>query len=384
MKEHFLVCTFLLFVFWSCDTPSTSFKEELTLFNKNTIQEEAKISAYQLQWVKPGGKGSINSENPYICYIWRGGENGYKGVEAHVWQVIFPNKITENAGSKTTRFVYKQNKFNGNLIRYAGCTVPDSEDAINLIKKAFDGNRSGSQHSNRQSNDSTLTIMSDCGDYECELEWDHSRQEYVCTAPPCDGGEDEENGDGPPYGDGGGGTPPGDGGGGDNDEELPEFLEPCDTGNAHLDDVPFQDAMYQAWFDSYGPDDEPYAHDQRNETMVIVTATSSGYAFEEIPPGPETSSCHFSAPGTSIPSNIVALIHTHPYGHNDTIEDSKCPAGAYNGNSVSSSDAALVQTIHDEPSLPSIPMYVIDKDKIRIIQPSNPNQYSQTFNRCGY
>lgn len=101
-------------------------------------------------------------------------------------------------------------------------------------------------------------------------------------------------------------------------------------------------------------------------------------------PGPNTSSCHFSAPGAQIPTNAVGLVHTHPYGHGDTLNDPRCPSGTYNAYNVSSLDAAMVQAIKDEPSLPPIPMYVIDKDNIRVIQPSNPSQYSQTHNRCGY
>lgn len=193
--------------------------------------------------------------------------------------------------------------------------------------------------------------------------------------------EEVKRKDDPPIG-GGGGDTPGDGGGGDYDEELPEFLEPCETGNAHLDNIPFQYAMYQAWSDSYGTDENPYDHDQRNEGIIIVTAISSGYKFDVIPPEPGTSSCHFDGGTYSVQTNTVALIHTHPYGHGDTINDSRCPSGTYNGNNVSSKDAALMQSLNNGGF--NIPIYVIDETRIRVIQPSNPSQYAQTINRCGY
>lgn len=182
-----------------------------------------------------------------------------------------------------------------------------------------------------------------------------------------------------------------DGGGGPEDVDACEWMsdplpwycsDPCDTGDSFIDNINIQQAMHEAWVNSYGPDHDPFNHDQRNETMYIATATSSGYEFTEIPPGSGSSSCHFSASG-SIPTNAVALIHTHPYGHGDTINDPACQ-GTYNGNNVSSDDEELVQFIKEHEQLPPIPMYVIDKDKIRVILPSDPSQYSQTINRCGY
>lgn len=197
--------------------------------------------------------------------------------------------------------------------------------------------------------------------------------EQLLPPPECsDGGGDECP---PPYycdGGGGGGLPP--------------LLNPCDTNGEHpvLDNVAVQQAMDDAWAGSYGSDGSPLPDDQRSEAMFMVLATMDGYEIEEIPPGPETSSCHFDGGEFSVPSNIVALIHTHPYSDGDTINDPRCGSGFYDGDDVSSGDESLMRTIGNSTILPPIPMYIIDKNKIRIIQPSNPSQYSETINRCGY
>ena len=141
--------------------------------------------------------------------------------------------------------------------------------------------------------------------------------------------------------------------------------------------------MHDTWLDSYGSADPPLSHNNRNEAMFMVLATSSGYEIDQITPGPNTSSCKFDI-DEPIQSNVVALIHTHPYSDGDTINDSRCSSGVYNGENVSSGDQAIVDFIDNSTTLPSILMYVIDKDKIRVIEPSNPSDYSQNVNRCGY
>lgn len=168
----------------------------------------------------------------------------------------------------------------------------------------------------------------------------------------------------------------------------PEYCsqEPCDTNGEYpvLGNADVQNAMDDAWLESYGSEDNPLPHGQRNEAMFMVLATIDGYVIEEIPPGPETSSCHFDFDGANITSNIAALIHIHPYSDGDDPDDPRCKSGFYNADDVSVGDEAIVQFISNSTILPDTPMYVMDKDKIRVIQPSNPSQYSETINRCGY
>jgi len=144
--------------------------------------------------------------------------------------------------------------------------------------------------------------------------------------------------------------------------------------------------MRTLWENSYGDEINPLPHDQRNEGMIMVTATSSGFEYTVLPPGPETSSCKFDMSESVLTSNIVALIHTHPYSHGDQVSDPRCQdgTGTYNGNNVSNGDKAIVEAIKSSSKLSPVPMYVIDKDKIRIIDPSNPSQYDRTLSRCGY
>lgn len=221
--------------------------------------------------------------------------------------------------------------------------------------------------------------------------------------PPGSGGPG-----GPGGGGGGGGAPPGGDGSPVDDpcyvdpNEPPQaqpvecLNDPCDwlappvgwmcgdtcqTNDGIIDDINVQVAMHEAWQASYGTDLNPLPHNQRNEAMYIVTVHSSGYEIEEIPPGPNTSSCHFDTPQTSIPSNTVAIIHTHPYSHDDVLEDPRCPAGTYDANTVSVGDQAMMQSIGSQLN---VSMFVIDKTNIRVLESSNPTTYSQTFARCGY
>lgn len=118
--------------------------------------------------------------------------------------------------------------------------------------------------------------------------------------------------------------------------------------------------------------------------MFMVTVTQSGMEITHIPPGPNTSSCHFDGGSFSIPSNIVALIHTHPYSNGDVINDPRCGSGSkiYDGDDVSNGDENLMRAFIANDR--SVPFYVMDKDKIRVIDPSNPSKYDDTINRCGY
>jgi hypothetical protein len=65
-------------------------------------------------------------------------------------------------------------------------------------------------------------------------------------------------------------------------------------------------------------------------------------------------------------------------------EDPESPVKEYAGDIASDPDLGIVQAIRDDNVLPDIPMYVIDEDKVRIIEPSNTSQYNETINRCGY
>ena len=151
-----------------------------------------------------------------------------------------------------------------------------------------------------------------------------------------------------------------------------------------MDDSGVQQAMENIWNKSYGSTESGLDHNQRNEAMFMVLATTSGYKIEAIPAGPETSSCHFDGGRYDIPSNIVALIHTHPYSDGDSINDPRCRSAEANNNEVSSRDSKIIRQINNSTVLPPTPMYVMDKEKIRIIQPSNPSKYSLAINRCGY
>ncbi|MEX2457016.1 MAG: hypothetical protein WD381_06860 [Balneolaceae bacterium] len=316
-------------------------------------------------------------------------------------------------------------------VRIASCILPDSETVISQVEAQLSdfgedtwaGHVSGAKgvvshidryeleevEENKASEESGFQVMSDCG-WFCQTVWytvttsggevisvviECDPQSWLYTCEPMEGGGsglDYPIGEEPecedptmPCYDGPGGPTPVD--------ECEWALTPppgicaqpevCDTSDPIIDDYNVQLAMFEVWKDSYGPNHDPLDDNDRRERMFMVTATSSGYEIEEFEPGPDTSPCHFDGGSISIPSNIVALFHTHPFGDGDSVNATSCPP-VYNGDFVSQADRNLVEEIANNLALPAIPMYVMDKDKIRVLDPSDTSQYSQTIDRCGF
>lgn len=168
-------------------------------------------------------------------------------------------------------------------------------------------------------------------------------------------------------------------------ESCQEEIDPCDTNGEHpaLDDIDVQETMYDVWSDSYGSDIDGLPDDQRNEAMFMVLATTSGYVTGRIPAGPGTSSCQFKVGSYSVPSNVVALIHTHPYSDGDSINDPRCPSGKiYDADDVSPGDQTVMNNFISVGY--DVPFYVMDKDEIHVLEPSDSTEYADEINRCGY
>ena len=170
------------------------------------------------------------------------------------------------------------------------------------------------------------------------------------------------------------------------DPTLPWMCgEPCTTRNPVIDDVFTQSAMDEYWKISFGTESSPLPHHQRNEAVIFITQSGNSYQFIEIQPS-NVSSCHWNATSVSKPSNLIGVLHIHPYAPGDSITDQRCldyrqwtppPQYPTYNPDVSSGDSGMV-------TLLQVPLYIMDKEKIRVLLPSHPNQYSSTFNRCGY
>ncbi|NBB76928.1 MAG: hypothetical protein GVY02_06060 [Bacteroidetes bacterium] len=346
-----------------------------------------------------------------------------KDYTYHQINLPFSKGITQRSEGVDLMYRYVVRTERDEILLQFEAVIPKDDKAAELVKRWIEkkivskaGREGKSSDSKQLVAEPVANSVGDCnaildpGDCEATLwvegfGWILDCGLTVCAAgpgdwpppPPDDPDWTDPNDCDDPTGFDCGGTGGGDddGGGGSGDDCDPTAIdqpagyeepepEPCQTGDPNLDNTSFQQQMAAAWVSSFGDESNPLPHDQRNEAMILVTAISSGLEFEEIVPD-TVSSCRFSAaPGTTIPTNTVALIHTHPYSDGDVINDPRCSAGSYNGTTVSPGDEALMQAISDATSLPPIPMYVIDKDKIRVIQPSNPSQYAQTDNRCGY
>ncbi|MDR9419252.1 hypothetical protein [Gracilimonas sp.] len=145
-------------------------------------------------------------------------------------------------------------------------------------------------------------------------------------------------------------------------EDPPAYCEnPCNTGDAILDSLETQQTMEDVWEESYGTNDNPLDDNDRNEAVYYIMELDNSYVFEPVSlqsVDNPVSSCHFRGSySTSKIQNSVGLLHTHPYKHNEEINDQRCldyndwdieekdGYPKYNALDVSSGDQNVVQGI---------------------------------------
>lgn len=294
-------------------------------------------------------------KNRYFCSITSLNKPGsdvkyrHKGTY-HYFPEIDKRTIYESK-TKVWSFVYQErsssrNKTGWNLdahenvVRVAVCNLPDVEGIEEQIQQqlpdfhpdSWVGTMSTSPdievHATQLKNEKLVLpefyTMSDCGFY-CATVWitvttqnvdvisifiECAPNSWIYTCEPMDGG-----GPGLPYNpDEGEGCPDVTmpcyyGPSGPMDacqwmlDALPWVCDRCDTDDPIIDDIDVQQEMYDAWLDSYGPDGVPFDQQDRVEKLIIVTASSSGYVFEEIIPD-AASSCHMTIGSglTSVPT----------------------------------------------------------------------------------
>lgn len=92
-------------------------------------------------------------------------------------------------------------------------------------------------------------------------------------------------------------------------------------------------------------------------------------------------------------TSASAVLHTHPFSPGDVIMDKRCvdhhnsrlgpgvepyqlgTLPPYSAYTVSPADQNMVR-------LAGKPMYVIDREAVRLINPANPSVYERHFNHC--
>jgi hypothetical protein len=173
----------------------------------------------------------------------------------------------------------------------------------------------------------------------------------------------------------------------------------CRYNDPFLDKMNIQAEIHRMWNASFGPNSSPLPHDQRNEAVVLVEQyLNEPLSFRVIEPTDpiNVSSCHVGVRITFDRTNqrraVQAILHTHPFSPGDTIWDQRCvdyqnsrlrPGEApfelgrirYNATEVSEGDENIAIQVGK-------PMYVVDRQAIRRINPSNPDKYERDFSHC--
>jgi hypothetical protein len=439
----FGVCA-MLFLSVACERVPTSLNEELNeeMSDETVTFIRKRAGAEEVSSAKRNSNSK--EESPYSCLVSTLNEDDAEyNYDNRAFWLHFPSEIIKDARGKE---VYNAFSFSDvhaghragtwggqeNIVRVAQCKIPDSELAEELLVSELMKFGKGTWYENRKSkskqfqNNTILTGNSsnvngvtaqsgewvcltafitrlciyypDTGEEECTIT-DIQCIEYTYVSendpgsgggpgdPSDDPGECDPMGTEPCFDDGGGSVPPPEPDPCDDDNPPTYCENPCETGNSHVDAIESQITMDNGWIASYGSENNPLPHDQRNEKMFIIIDKNSHFDFTEIEPN-DVSSCHFIASGISIPSNAIGFFHTHPYAPDELITDQRCldyrgwdvetyGYPKYNAENVSAGDSALV-------SATGLPIYVIDNEKIRTIDPSDPSEYSDTDDRCGY
>jgi hypothetical protein len=170
-----------------------------------------------------------------------------------------------------------------------------------------------------------------------------------------------------------------------------------DYGDSFLNRMDVQAEIQRMWNASFGPNSSPLPPDQRNEAVVLVEQYwEEPLSFREIDPL-NVSSCHVEVriifDRTNQRRAVQAILHTHPFSPGDAIWDQRCvdyhnsllepgevpfelgTLPPYNAYTVSRGDQNIIRQVGK-------PMYVIDREGIRFINPENPSVYERHFNHC--
>jgi hypothetical protein len=161
-----------------------------------------------------------------------------------------------------------------------------------------------------------------------------------------------------------------------------------------------QAEIHRMWNASFGPNNSPLPHDQRNEAVTFVKINSNNVEVFDSKNWSDVSSCHINPPpGFEWPlSGLIAVLHTHPYVPGERIYDPRCYVGLnaqraadglellspgripYREDRVSRGDRNVANYL-------KVPMYVIDGGAVRkldhnkFIEGESP-VYADNYNHC--
>ena len=179
----------------------------------------------------------------------------------------------------------------------------------------------------------------------------------------------------------------------EEEQEEEEEIRICHTRDIHLDHPAVQQKMEEIWNTAYSTDDsDPTAQSERRESLwAIEWKVGNDYRFIEAIGGTITS-CSMRGASVGLsrdidgnPKYLVGFLHVEPFAPGEVITDQACleardGGGNYSvayGSDLSRNDAKLSKNYN-------VPVYVMNKNKISVIEPLNETTYSITYSRCGY
>jgi len=172
----------------------------------------------------------------------------------------------------------------------------------------------------------------------------------------------------------------------------------CDYDSSFLNRMDVQAEIHRMWNASFGPNSSPLPHNQQNESVVFLEYYGGeGESYRVIEPE-SVSSCHIQIGNPFDGKNnkrdaVRAILHTHPFSPGDVIMDQRCvdyrnsllepgeepfelgTLPPYSAYQVSRGDRNVVRQLGK-------PMYVIDREGIRRINPEKPSVYEHHFDHC--
>lgn len=367
-----------------------------------------------------------NQESSYSCLI---STLANEEAEYNYWNISYwvhiPDEIVKEAEGKTIlkAFIYsdehageKAGSFGeiSNVVRVAQCLIPDSEKAFEIMDEEFKKFRKRSWIDSERVR--KVANIKEKGDWECsswytvyicqyntqtDTYYNCKVSEPICAEWVYIEGEDSGGGGGtggpsddPGYCDPNGLDPcfdEGDGGSTPvppcSEANPPEWCSnPCETGDPILDNTGIQEALELIWEAS--KTSLPIA--QRVEQGGYITQSNGKYKFISFPKTWSKFACGINLPSNwknSIPSNTVALVHSHPFfvGENTTASNVCGSSGEVSYTSLhSQDDRDMLQEVGNDQGNFGIKGYVIDGNNIVRYGVLSFTQAESIKTRCGY
>ncbi len=162
-------------------------------------------------------------------------------------------------------------------------------------------------------------------------------------------------------------------------------LNRCETGDALLDRLVFQEEAEALWLEAYGPPGQPRDQSARIENGSWIYELASGALQFERMNASHVTSCTMR--GISMPSgsNLIGVLHSHPFSDGEVVGDPNCLAARNYSNPVSyhKGPSRADSTLANHPNIDA-PIYILDSTSVYLLEPGHNRSDAVEHNRCGY